>query len=489
MKALRPHQVKAIDMLTASLRSGNKRPMLQMATGAGKTLIAAHIIKRALAKGNRCCFAIPSLSLIDQTVSAFKAEGINDIGVIQANHPETDHTKPVQVASIQTLSRRNMSNMHFDLIIIDEAHIGFAFIGKWMEAWDRIPFIGLSASPFSRGLGKLYDDLLTPITMQELIDQGHLSPFKVFAPSSPDLSGVKIIAGDYHEGQLGEVMNNNSLVADIVSTWLAVANNEPTICFGVDCAHAKHICDSFTENGVSAAYIDAHVDMEDRQVIFDKFASGEVKVICNVGCLVVGFDANCRCLILARPTKSKMRFLQMCGRALRAAEDKEFATILDHSDTHARLGFVSDIHCDKLHSGKANESGSTAPEEKVPKACSKCKFMKPVGAHECPHCGHKPERQNKVETKAGELVELSAGQKRNNKSTAPVDKRRFYGELLGYCKLHGKSPGYASQIYRQKYGVWPNAYKDAEVVAPGAITLSYIKSRQIAYARSIRRRN
>ena len=112
--------------------------MLQGPTGFGKTLTAAHIIQRALDKGNRVIFTVPALSLIDQTVAAFEAEGIHCVGVMQGYHPTTDSEQPVQVCSVQTLARRQKPDAA--IVIIDEAHLAFKSVHDWMAdpAWARV---------------------------------------------------------------------------------------------------------------------------------------------------------------------------------------------------------------------------------------------------------------------------------------------------------------------------------------------------------------
>src|SRR6476646_6633727 len=106
-RVLRPHQVKAIDALKQALKTGARRVMIQAPTGFGKTLVGAAVVSGALAKGNRVLFTVPAVELVDQTVKRFEEEGIYDIGVIQAMHERTDWNQPIQVASIQTLMRRN----------------------------------------------------------------------------------------------------------------------------------------------------------------------------------------------------------------------------------------------------------------------------------------------------------------------------------------------------------------------------------------------
>lgn len=109
----------------------------------------------------------------------------------------TDGSQPVQVASTQTLQRRKLPTA--DIVLVDEAHRWFDFYGRWMAMpeWQKVPFVGLSASPWTKGLGTHYDDLIIAATTAELIGKGFLSPFRVFAPAHPDLSKVKTVAGDY----------------------------------------------------------------------------------------------------------------------------------------------------------------------------------------------------------------------------------------------------------------------------------------------------
>jgi DNA repair protein RadD len=228
LRPLRPYQECALARLRQSMASGRRRPMFMMPTGAGKTRLAAEIIRGALAKGKRVAFTVPALSLIDQTVSAFEAEGIRCLGVLQGVHPRTDRDQPVQLCSVQTLARRRRPEV--DLVIVDEAHQFHREIFRWMKDCPGIPFIGLSATPWTRGLGKYYDHLIIAATTADLIPQGYLSDFVAFAPSEPDLAGVRTVAGDFHEGELAEAIDKPALVGDVIQTWLLRGEGRPTLC-------------------------------------------------------------------------------------------------------------------------------------------------------------------------------------------------------------------------------------------------------------------
>jgi DNA repair protein RadD len=231
---LRPYQADAIHQCRDAVARGVRRVMAQLATGGGKTLIASAIASGFRALGLRVLFVVPAIELVDQTLEKFYREGLRDIGVIQAGHWRTDWSQPVQIASVQTLMRRQIPPA--DLVFIDEGHKWFDFYRKWMldPVWADVPFIGLSATPWTKGLGAYYNELIVVATMQDLIDAGYLSPFVVFAPAHPDLKAVRTVAGDYHERDLSEAMNRQPLVADIVQTWLKHGVGRPTLCFAVN---------------------------------------------------------------------------------------------------------------------------------------------------------------------------------------------------------------------------------------------------------------
>src|SRR5215831_10618681 len=246
-RALRNHQALALAGLRDSLRSGHRRPLLCMPTGAGKTEVFCKITEAALEKGRIVLICVPRLSLVDQTVERLRLHGIEHVGVIQGQHHLTDRTAPVQVCTTQTLDRRGLDCLpDADIVLVDEAHIVFKFQREWMadSRWAKIPFIGFTATPGTKGLGRLYDDLITGTTTQSLTDTGFLVPARVFAPPSgtlPDLKGIKITntehGRDYAVGELSKRMQAPKLVADVVETRQVMARGCPTLVFAVDCAH------------------------------------------------------------------------------------------------------------------------------------------------------------------------------------------------------------------------------------------------------------
>lgn len=475
-RPLRPHQAKALDQLKSSLLAGKKKIVVQMPTGAGKTRLAAEIVAGALSKGNKVAFTVPAISLVDQTVEAFENEGIAAIGVIQASHERTHYGMPVQVCSVQSLVRRHFPPA--DVVVVDECHMKFDVVKRWMTECPKTVFVGLSATPWARGMAEDWDGLVIPVLMQDLIDAGFLSRFRVYAPSHPDLTGVGTVAGDYNQGELADVMGASVLIADVVQTWCRLARGLPTLVFAVNRAHAAQLQKEFAAAGVSMGYCDAHIDRIERKVLFERMARGELAGIVNVGTLTTGVDADVRCVVLARPTKSEMLFVQMIGRALRPAPGKTEALILDHADNHARMGFVTDIYHPELLDGKAKLKTKQEKGEPLPKECSSCGALKPPKVRECPCCGFTPQKQSEVETEDGELIEWKPGKKKFVKA----DKQDFWSMALWVDRDRGKGGKLAKALYRGKFGVWPSGL-DYKVLQPDAEFLSYERSRRIAYAK------
>lgn len=483
---LRDYQERAIAELRSRLMQGKKHPVIQAPTGAGKTVIAAAIVKMAREKNKTVLFTVPSLSLIDQTVERFRQNGITEVGVMQGTHELTDYRMPVQVCSVQTLARRTIPRA--DLVLVDECHVMFKLYDRWMAdpEWTKVPFVGLTATPWAKGMGAAgrWDDLIIGTTTAELIGLGHLSDFKVFAPAHPDLSGVKTVAGDYEVKGLGEVMDQNNLVADIVTTWLEKGESRPTVCFAVNRIHAKNIQTQFEQVGIKAAYMDAFTNLHERAEIVKQFENGDVKIICNVGVLTTGFDADVRCVILARPTKSEILYTQMIGRGLRTADGKDHCLILDHSDTTLRLGFVTDISCGQLDDGSARRAAKEKAKP-LPKECPACSFLRPPRVKACPACGFVAAPKCEVEVEDGELLELTRDKKARVKDIGMAEKQRFYSELVAHAMLRGYNKGWASHAYRDKFKVWPANELRAEPAAMiSPATESWIRSRNIRKAKA-----
>ena len=493
------YQEGALTAIRSSLAAGNMRPMVMSPTGSGKTVIAEHaiamqllgksLIRQAVEGKERVAFVVPRLELIRQTVDRFRSVGLNDIGVVQGRHELTNPHARIQVCSAQTLSRRDLPDV--DLAIVDEAHEMHKSIFRWMKACPNIPFVGLSATPWAQGLGKYYDDLIIVATIADLIEKGRLCNFEAYAPGlSANLSSVSTVAGEFHQTQLGAVMDDAVLVGDVVTTWQEKGENRPTFLFAVNCDHARHLYERFVEAGIGAAYIDGNSPEGERQAIFEQFRAGEVRVICSVGVLTTGVDEDVRCIIDAQPTKSEIRHVQKIGRGLRTAPGKDHLLVLDHAGNHLRLGEVTGIFHGKLHDGtpKAEKERKAEKSEPLPKLCPECKAVISKREETCSQCGHVFTAQTGVRHQDGELVKLGSGEQGRMGATVE-EKRQFYLEALGYARQSGKKDGFAFHKYQGKYGLHekpPWAWRAYEPLTPTLATINEIKRQAIAWAQGRR---
>ncbi len=492
VRTMRPYQVEGIDRLRELLRAGVTRILFYLPTGAGKTEVAGEIFKGAVEKGKRALFVCHRIELVKNASERFTSLGIGH-GIIQGENTRSTW-QGILVCSIQTLSRRMVDDA--DLIIVDEAHRCAASRDylKLFARFKDIPIIGLSATPFAKGLAKehetiggpLFQDMVIGATIPDLIRDGYLVDCDIYGPSEPDLSNVKVVAGDYHKEQLGEAVDQPKLVGDIVSHWLKLGGGEQTICFATNIAHSKHITEEFQKAGVAAAHIDAYTPEFERVRIIRAFRAGDVTVLSNVGVLCEGFDCPAAAvMILARPTKSLILYIQMAGRVLRPAPGKGRALILDHSGTAKRLGFPTDELPLELDDGKPKLTRGSAARERtaLPKICVKCSFLKPAKVHACPACGFKPERKCEVEVEQGALTKMSRG--KPSVLTAQ-QKAAFYAELKGLAEERGKPHSWVLANYRSRTNEWP-ANRYVRAAPPSDETRRYVKHREIKFAHATKR--
>jgi len=491
MISLYPDQEEFIQEIRKLWKSHNRIAAIA-GTGFGKTRCAAKIIEGCVSNGMRVCFLVPRISLIDQTARSFVSLGLEDITYIWGDY-QTDFNAKITIASIDTYIRRKKQD--FDLVIVDELHHKRKVLLERMIDFPDDRYIGLTATAFAPWIGQYYSAMAKSKPMWWLIKNKRLSDYDVYAPSKPDLSKLKTVntsmGVDYKESDLEEIMCGSKLIGDVVGNWLEYGENRLTIALCVNIAHAGHLTNEFNSHGVKAELITCHVPVHEREAIFKRALDGITKVILSVDCLTEGFDMpEATCLINARPVKSKARFIQGIGRVLRYVEGKT-ALIFDHAAAFIdpELGFVEYIEIDDLESSSdgLDEVSQARKEkerkEKLPIECRKCTYLKPAGELVCAKCGHKPIAGENCEI--DETRELSVIKK--TKATK-VDKQNFYSQLLGVQaqSKFGKKPmsdGYISNLYREKFKVWPKSLNKS-IVQPTPEVLSYIKSRRIAFAKS-----
>ena len=502
---LRPYQLRTVER-QEELRAAGVRGVLVVApTGAGKTVIAAEIIRRA--GDDRTLFLAPRRELIHQTCRKLDAVGVR-YGVLLAGDQRTNLYSNVQVASVDTLVSRILRSKRLQLapfhtIIVDEAHVGLTERRQaLLSLWPQAQIIGLTATPTrsdGKALGVIYDELIEVASVRELTEQGFLVPARYFSVSEPDLRRVRTVAGEYNQGDLDQVMNKSELTGDIVEHWLTHAPKRRTVVFATSIAHSVALAQEFLQHGVTAEHVDANTPQRDREATFERFSDGRTQVLTNCTLASIGFDLpELDCVVFARPTKSVGLYLQMLGRGLRPAQGKQDCLVLDHAGNVHRHGFATDERYWTLHGKYAQDQERVAEAKRkeseqgiVQLTCPQCKYVF-AGSNTCPACGfYFAPKPRVLSTRDGQLVELDA----SGTIARPVTeqtRRTFYLEMAGYTEMRGYKPGFAAMKYKERFGSWPPRSWADHVsryggIEPSISTLRWVKSRNIARARAKQR--
>lgn len=323
---------------------GDGRFLLGDFTVTHNTVQAGEIIRGAVAKGSRCLFLAHRKELIDQPSRLLDSMGI-DHGIIKGDHWRNRPHLPLQIASVQTLVRRDKPPA--DIVIVDETHLARARSYELiLEHYPNAVLLGLTATPWRadrKGFTKLFDEIVLVAKPAELVAQGYLIDPRTYVPSIPDMAGVKMHAGDYSARDAQKAMERSVLVGDIVSHWRRFADGRPTIGFACTVEHSQMLAQAFCDAGIAAEHVDGGFSDKDRDAVFERLAGGATLVVWNVSLVAEGYDLPMlSCCILAAPTKSLTRYVQCVGRIMRPTDGKTDAILLDHAGSTLRHGSVTE---------------------------------------------------------------------------------------------------------------------------------------------------
>jgi DNA repair protein RadD len=401
MNALRPYQVTALD----SMRDATSA-VLQMPTGAGKTLTAAEFVGSLT---GTVWFVGHRREIVRQASLALTACGIDH--ALASPGKRHDTSKRIQVCSIGAMKRRMLKYPAPSTIIYDECHhIGARTWSALQDAFPDARHIGLTATPVrldGQGLAHWFDELIVGPSIAELIQQGYLSRYKLYAPSQPDLAEVPVRRGDYAPADADKVMNDPRIIGDAVEHYQLHASGKRALAFTTSVAASVALVDRFNAAGIPSAHIDGTTPVAKRDAAVADLASGKIQVLSNFGVFTEGFDLpSIDAVILLRPTKSVGMYLQMVGRSLRIADGKPYAIILDHAGLVHEHGFPDADRSWSLEGGDRRARTATKRKPMV-FTCPDCgRSHAPAVA--CPECGHKYPPKKVADATAGMLEELRA---------------------------------------------------------------------------------
>ena len=494
----RPFQETAHRELRSGFTAGHRLQIVMAPTGAGKTFLALRVINEALAKGRRAVFICDRKTLINQTSVVADKYKMPTHGIIQADNPRTAPHRPFQIASAQTIQSRGIHDS-FDVVVVDECHTlsksTLEFISKTKAA-----VIGLSATPFTKGLGKIYSRVINAATMDELTKQGILTPMRVLSCVRPDMRGAKTSGGEWTAKAAEE--RGLGLVGDVVSEWLKHASGLKTIVFAPTILHCEELVKQFASVGVSAATFTADTPDSERDVLLTEYrkSDSKLRVLISVEALAKGFDVpDVGCVCDCRPLrKSLSTFIQMIGRGLRASPGKQECCLLDFSGNVIRFAEdFSDIYFNGLSDldmgEKLDKTQREDNEEIKERACPACGYT-PMGKR-CVRCGFEPVRKSLIEHETGHAVEVDIlkGAKKYAGSM-----RELYDAIATYQKdksrrreLSGRGAGNPSgataHAYKHITGKWPSfGFATVTETQPTATLVGKLRSMEIAYSHRIR---
>jgi DNA repair protein RadD len=436
-------------------------------------------------------------------------------GVIAASLPGlTAWSQLVQVASVDTLYRRCVAGNKMplpgaDVVVFDEAHLALgasrqAILNSYPNTW-QFGFTATPAKTSGASLRDQFDALILGPSATDLVAAGTLVRPRIFNTpivSAKDLRavGTDSKTNDYRTSKLSALMSRPKLIGDVIENWLAIANGQRTLVFACDKAHGAELLLKFRQAGVAAEQLTDDDDDDTREEVIARLEAGVTMVVINCFLLSYGIDIPLvDCVVLARPTRSVVMYLQSIGRGMRPAPGKEYFTLIDHGRVIDSLGrplYERDWSLDSSSNvnAEARERMERQSVDEKPRTCRECKcswLITEEGAN-CPSCGWHP-------TPIAKPVQVVDAQLVESKET-PVDREameKFYREACQWY-AHRWPDRWQEKPNSGRYWSWsqtrtkfkrpadeaiPRKFWDLQLCPTSVETAGWLKSQMIRYAK------
>lgn len=480
------YQRDILGLLRAGFMEGHRSQILVAPTGAGKTEMAIALLEAAAKKGSKAAMVLDRVVLCDQTSQRLQKYGIAH-GVMQSGHWRYRPYENVQVCSAQTLEKRG-SFPGLQLLIVDEAHQTRKQTVEFIKANPQVRVVGLSATPFTKGLGSIYSNVISSVTTGELVERKRLVPLRVFVAKEIDMEGAKKVAGEWSKDEV--TTRGMQITGDIVTEWVKKTHEvfggpRKTVVFCAGVAHGADLAQKFAEAGYNFVSLSYQDDDQFKQDAIAEFAKADSSIhgLIATDILTKGFDVSDVMIgVSARPfSKSLSSHIQQMGRVMRSHPGKEFGLWLDHSGNYLRFrddwDDVFDNGVQKLDDGREKPKKEPTKKEKEAAKCPQCSCLWPGNSDTCPSCGHVRMRRNEVESVPGVMEELAG-------ASAPRElKRKWLAELKFIAEDKGYASGWVAHKFKEKFGSWPNGIQ-AEPAPASMEVHRWVRSRRIAWAKS-----
>lgn len=484
----RDFQIEAHNALRQGFREGHKNQIIMAPTGAGKTYLGLRVCNEAIQKGKRAVFLCDRTTLINQTSRVADQYGLTNHGIIQAQHWRRRPEELLQIASVQTIAKRQFWPQ-VDVLVVDEAHTTYKAWTEFAKETGAV-VIGLSATPFTTGLGKIFTRIVNATTMFDLTQNGVLVPMRIFSCTRPDMTGAETAGGEWTDKAAEE--RGMEIIGDVVSDWLKFGDNRKTIVFGATIKHCEELCRQFVDAGVMAAVFTSETTAKERELLLLEYrkADSHLKVLISVEALAKGFDVpDVGCVCDARPLrKSLSTAIQMWGRGLRSSPEtgKKDCHLLDFSGNIIR--FFEDFNeiyfngLDALDDGEKLDKSIRKKEEFEAKGCPKCGYT-PFHKR-CMACGFERVSKQMTASLPGHMQEIVIGTGKDKKKLAD-NAEHLWHQLCSYARIYSKpdkQSGRAWHLFKQITGQetrW--SFAKAPTVEVTRHTLNKIRQLNIAY--------
>lgn len=426
MYQLRDYQIDLVERTRSAYACGCRAPCVVAPCGAGKSVIIANIIKSANEKGNRVLFLVHRQELRDQIRETLVKNGVD--------------LELTEVGMVQTVVKRLGKMVSPALIVTDENHHSLAgSYKKIYQHFNNALRLGFTATPVrlnGGGLEDVNDMLVEGPTVDWLIENRYLAPFKYYAPTHINVQKLKK-QREYTKNEV-EKMMKSFIYGDAIKHYKNYAEGTKTIVYCHSVKASEKTAEEFRKAGYEAVHFDANTKDKERKEIIEKFRSGEIKILCNVDLIGEGFDVpDCDTVILLRPTASLSLYIQQSMRSMRYREGK-IAKIIDcvgNVERHLPPNIERQWTLKGIKEVKGKKEKNTV------KTCENCYFVYSSKESKCPHCGYvAPTREIEIIEEAG-LKELSEF-KMTVDYRQPEDCKSLK-ELQDYAKNRGYKPGWA----------------------------------------------
>lgn len=397
---LRDYQQRAVDDLYKAMGVKSGHACLVLPTGAGKSHIVAYMCRDIIqnAPYAKVLMLTHQKELIEQNAQKMREYWPNaPLGIYSASVGRKEMGEPITFAGIQSIGKKSLQVGHVDAVIVDECHLinhkaegtYRTFINALAEINPNIKIIGLTATPYRLGHGyitdgdALFDYMLEPVTVEELIYKGYLAKLKSKGTGVKlSVQGVGKRGGEFIESELQKAVDKEPQNVAIVDEVIARAEDRKSwlfFCTGID--HATHVKEALEKRGISAACITGKTPKREREALIAAFKSGKIKALTNANVLTTGFDyPGIDLIALMRPTMSPSLYMQMVGRGLRKKDHTDHCLVLDFAGNIETHGPITNVR----PPAKKGDGTGDAPV----KICDECDELVHPSVMVCPECGY-----------------------------------------------------------------------------------------------------